>query len=221
MVDESSDDGQVFTDARDTALTPTRDTVLSPLTIPTTRVEKVDSSPSHGEVPGTPAYEKRLRDAVPDEIEIIPEGQRSRASSRAMASPSSTSPSRSPIPMTRVEKVDVTSPSYGEVPGTLAWEKRKADAVPDSIDKATPENRSTSPNQSSSLPIIPKTVLTRVDSEPAHSAAPGTDTYHFRQHDVMPDIIEKERNLSSKHQSASIENMHSKQSSTDPPTSKE
>ena len=205
MLDESSDDGQVFTDARDTVMTPTRDTVLSPLTIPTTRVEKVDSSPSHGEVPGTPAYEKRLRDAVPDEIEIIPEGQRSRASSRAMASPSA-SPSLSPIPKTRVEKVDLASPSYGEVPGTVAWEKRKADAVPDAIDTATPENRSASPSHSPSLPIIPKTVLTRVDSEPAHSAVPGTDTYHFRQHDAMPDIIEKERQLSSKHQPASIEN---------------
>ena len=206
LVDESSDDGQVFSDARDTVLTPTRDTILSPLTIPTTRVEKVDSSPSHGEVPGTPAYEKRLRDAVPDEIEIIPEGKRSRASSRAIASPSSASPGHSPIPLTRVEKVDPASPSYGEVPGTLAWEKRRADAVPDSVDATGSEHRSTIPSgQSPSLPIIPKTVLTRVDSEPAQSAVPGTDAYHFRQHDAMPDIIEKERNSSSKRQPASRE----------------
>lgn len=34
--------------------------------IPITRVEKIDSEPSHGEVPGTEAYEMRKRDAEPD-----------------------------------------------------------------------------------------------------------------------------------------------------------
>ncbi len=36
----------------------------------------------------------------------------------------------SPIPTTRVERVD-DQPSYGEVPGTEAYSKRAQDAVPD------------------------------------------------------------------------------------------
>ncbi|CRK12778.1 hypothetical protein BN1723_017306, partial [Verticillium longisporum] len=42
-----------------------------------------------------------------------------------------TSP-KSPIPKTRVEKVD-DEPSYGEVPGTEAYRKREEDAEPDEI----------------------------------------------------------------------------------------
>lgn len=38
--------------------------------VPKTRVEKVDDSPSHGEVPGTDAYAKRQADAEPDEIAV-------------------------------------------------------------------------------------------------------------------------------------------------------
>lgn len=37
------------------------------LPIPITRVERVDSEPRHGEVPGTEAYDKRKGDAKPDE----------------------------------------------------------------------------------------------------------------------------------------------------------
>ena len=36
------------------------------LPIPTTKVEKVDSEPSHGEVPGTKAFDLRKEDAEPD-----------------------------------------------------------------------------------------------------------------------------------------------------------
>lgn len=38
----------------------------------------------------------------------------------------------SPIPKTRVEKVD-DEPSYGEVPGTAAYRMREGDAAPDEI----------------------------------------------------------------------------------------
>jgi len=41
------------------------------LPIPITKVEKVDSEPSHGEVPGTEAYELRKGDAEPDIVEEI------------------------------------------------------------------------------------------------------------------------------------------------------
>lgn len=41
------------------------------LPIPITKVEKVDSKPSHGEVPGTKAYELRKGDAEPDIVEEV------------------------------------------------------------------------------------------------------------------------------------------------------
>ena len=114
---------------------------------------------------------------MPDEIEVIPEGQRSRASSRALNSPLSISPGHSPVPRTKLEKVDPASPSYGEVPGTPAWDKRKADALPDLIERAGPGEKSpTLPPQPNTPTTIPKTVVTRVDSEPTHNSdVPGTE----------------------------------------------
>jgi len=41
--------------------------------IPITRVERVDDEPSHGEVPGTEAYDMRTADAEPDQFAVIPE----------------------------------------------------------------------------------------------------------------------------------------------------
>ncbi|CZS91241.1 uncharacterized protein RAG0_01959 [Rhynchosporium agropyri] len=41
------------------------------LPIPITKVEKIDSSPRHGEVPGTKAYELRRGDAEPDIVEEV------------------------------------------------------------------------------------------------------------------------------------------------------
>ena len=99
--------------------------------IPTTIVEKIDpSSPSHGEVPGTLAHEKRAADAVPDLVVKAgdlspPPNTRSRAGS---------TPGDLPIPITKVEKVD-SKPSHGEVPGTNAYEIRKADAEPDIVEE--------------------------------------------------------------------------------------
>ena len=118
--------------------------------IPITRVERVDDSALHGEVPGTQAYDLRAQDAVPDEIEIVPEGRRSRSTTlqsggrgRALsqlsaASARSDTPGGSPIPKTVVEKVDF-SPSYGEVDGTPAKEMRMADALPDEVREAPEE----------------------------------------------------------------------------------
>ncbi|KAF2268334.1 hypothetical protein CC78DRAFT_21328 [Lojkania enalia] len=101
-----------------------------------TRVERVDDQPSYGEVPGTDAYNKRMQDAVPDEVEVVPEGLRSRSTSRVCAEDRVYTPGGSLIPKTVVEKVDPDTPSYGEVPGTHAHELRAADAVPDVILKA-------------------------------------------------------------------------------------
>lgn len=108
--------------------------------IPITRVERVDDKAAHGEVPGTPAYNLRTQDAVPDEVEIVPEGRRprsgtqsrSRASSMLDASSRPQTPGGSPIPRTIVDRVD-NKPSHGEVEGTLAKEMRMADAEPDEV----------------------------------------------------------------------------------------
>jgi hypothetical protein len=72
------------------------------LPIPITKVEKVDSKPSHGEVPGTEAYEMRKGDAQPDVVEEVGDApgekdQVSSASERLTGSGSPTSPAaRSP-----------------------------------------------------------------------------------------------------------------------------
>jgi len=119
--------------------------------IPITRVERVDDKAAHGEVPGTPAYDLRTQDAVPDEVEIVPEGRRSRSNtshSRGRASSALSggsasgsrepTPGGSPIPKTVVEKVD-DKPSHGEVDGTPAKEMRMADAMPDEVRSAPKE----------------------------------------------------------------------------------
>ena len=101
--------------------------------IPVTRVERVDDNPSHGEVPGTAAYSLRTQDAVPDEVEIVPEGQRSRSSSRLSGADRPSTPGGTPVPRTIVEKVEPDKPSHGEVPGTAAYNMRTADAEPDEV----------------------------------------------------------------------------------------
>jgi hypothetical protein len=120
---------------------------LSTPSTPITRVERVDDRPAYGEVPGTSAYKLRTTDAVPDEIEIVPEGQRSRSGTRSRAlSNLSTfgegradsrpqTPGGTPIPRTVVERVD-DKPAFGEVEGTLAREQRLADAEPDEVKRA-------------------------------------------------------------------------------------
>lgn len=75
----------------------------------------------------------------------------------------------SPIPKTRVEKID-DEPSYGEVPGTEAHKLREGDAVPDEIAIVSDESSShTSPSVSSIT--IPATVVEEAPGNPSpHSA---------------------------------------------------
>lgn len=124
---------------------PARNEATSP--IPITRVERVDDEPAHGEVPGTEAYKMRTQDAVPDEVEIVPDGQRSRSTSRVSASDRPLTPGGTPIPKTIVEKIDPDKPSYGDVPGTHAHQLRLADAQPDVILKVPepPQSKSEGP----------------------------------------------------------------------------
>ncbi|KAL5119693.1 hypothetical protein ACEQ8H_002299 [Pleosporales sp. CAS-2024a] len=139
-LDEASSD-EHFSDASEGQ--PSRNEATS--SIPITRVERVDDAPAHGEVPGTDAYKKRTQDAVPDEVEIVPEGARSRSASRVSVGDRPFTPGGSPIPKTVVEKIDPDQPGYGDVPGTHAHQLRLADAEPDVIVKAPEPSQRNSP----------------------------------------------------------------------------
>lgn len=167
--------------------------------VPRTRVERVDSSTRHGEIPGTAAFEKREQDAVPDEIEVIPEGSRSQTRSPAGSEDQSLSPEGLPIPRTVVEKVDPDEPSHGEVPGTLAHEQRLADAVPDVVTKASDSESSptpptfdpTPPEVDGSTADIPETRLERVDAIPTEEdLAPHPQAHTSATSDALPDTVE-------------------------------
>lgn len=167
--------------------------------VPRTRVERVDSSTQHGEIPGTAAFEKREQDAVPDEIEVIPEGSHSQTRSPAGSEDQTLSPESSPIPRTVVEKVDPDEPSHGEVPGTLAHEQRLADAVPDVVTKVSdPEGSPTPPAFDPTPPEvdgtsteIPETRLERVDTIPADEDLPPHPQAHtISTSDTLPDTVE-------------------------------
>ncbi|KAL8723185.1 MAG: hypothetical protein Q9225_000451 [Loekoesia sp. 1 TL-2023] len=187
----SDNEEEVFSDAQEGPKEPSGNS--SP--IPTTRVEKVDDQKSHGEVPGTEAYNMRKQDAVPDVLEIV--GDMSNPSSRrtSQSQPDRTStPGGTPIPKTVVEKVDSTTPSHGEIPGTAAHSMRQADAVPDVILQSpkakaafgdSPQARAASPEIS-----IPKTVVTKVDEQPSHGEVPGTEAFNMRTEDATPDAVE-------------------------------
>ncbi|KAH0291677.1 hypothetical protein KCU62_g2512, partial [Aureobasidium sp. EXF-3399] len=166
------------------------------LSIPVTRVEKVDDEPRHGEVPGTAAYNIRTQDAVPDEIEIVPDGTRSRSTSHVSESDRPVTPGGTPVPHLVVEKVDPSAPSHGDVPGTDAYDMRTADAQPDEVKQApasssaplepspTPNDRSRSPSphldQQEVNVLIPSEALNSQESpETSHSELPlqpKTDT---------------------------------------------
>ena len=185
--------------------------------MPTTRVEKVDDIPSHGQVPGTAAFDMRTQDAVPDEIEIVPEGTASRRLSRAGSPSRAISPGGTPIPKTTVEKVDPNSPSHGEIPGTAAYDQRKADAAPDAIYSA-PEAGSKSPSITPEVPI-PATVITKTDDKPSHGEVPGTAAYDIRQADAAPDEVRHEGDIPGKEETSCLDFMEPLTGSVSPTSS--
>lgn len=188
-VGTSDNEDDVYSDARSGANSP----------IPTTRVERVDDAPSHGEVPGTAAYDIRSQDAVPDELEIIPEGAESRPSSRLEDHERPLTPGGTPIPRTVVQKVDPGLPSYGDVPGTAAHKSREADAVPDVVLHASESGRpSSSPPEIDREVPIPITMLTKMDAEPSHGEIPGTDACKMRKEDAEPDVVEEKGDVPGK-----------------------
>ncbi|KAH8175990.1 hypothetical protein LIA77_04408 [Sarocladium implicatum] len=118
---ESSDSEDQFTDAQSGPVSPNAG---SP--IPKTRVERVDDRPAHGEVAGTDAHEKRLQDAEPDEIAVVPDTDDT--PTPLAEQPLSTE--HSDVPATVVEE------SVGDLPGPHSDEfkaKREADATPDVV----------------------------------------------------------------------------------------
>ncbi|KAJ5661120.1 uncharacterized protein N7484_000492 [Penicillium longicatenatum] len=166
--------------------------------VPSTRVERVDDSAQHGEIPGTEAYEKRAQDAVPDEIEVIPEDTQSKDQAASGPQDRPITPEASPIPHTVVEKVDPEEPSYGEVPGTEAHEKRLADAVPDIVTKAPDHESNEAPslddtpsdNDSTTQPI-PETRVSKVDTLPLDEVSSSGPTAHQSSaSDAEPDTVE-------------------------------
>jgi len=194
----SEGEDEHFSDASEGQKRPSRPvTPVSP--IPRTRIEKVDDEPRYGEVPGTPAYEKRMVDAVPDEVEVVHEGhgRLSKRSSQFLEPP--TTPGGTLIPRTVVEKIDPESPSYGDVPKTSGYLQRQMDAVPDVILKTPTPGRKLNfsreedegrPRSNSDIPV-PETIITRVDSIPAHGEVPGMEAAKKRKLDAAPEIIEK------------------------------
>lgn len=137
----------------------------------------------------------RKQDAVPDELEVV--GDTSKPSSRrtSQSRPDQTStPGGTPIPRTVVEKVDPDTPSHGDIPGTEAFNKRQADAVPDLV-LQSPNSKSTFDEGVQDTAIhpevpIPKTVVTKVDEQPRHGEVPGTEAYDMRTEDAEPDVVE-------------------------------
>lgn len=86
----------------------------------------------------------------------------------------------SPIPKTRVEKVD-DEPSYGEVPGTEAYRKREGDAEPDEVAVV-----SELPSSIAGFENIPKTVVEEAPGDPGpHSA----EFERMREADAKPDVV--------------------------------
>ena len=160
----------------------------------------MDDRPSHGEEPGSPAYNKRLQDAVPDEVAVVPDIELGKELPTHSLEPS-VSPEGKIIPRTVVEKVDPSSPSHGEVPGTLAYNQRLADATPDLVIKApaagkmapalyAPHEKDVEASSRSEV-SVPETVITRVESLPACGKAQPMPTIDRRCGDAPRDVLER------------------------------
>ena len=181
-----------FSDASEGRGSVERPRIRTPSPVPRTRVEKVDDCPRYGEVPGSPAYLNRASDAVPDEVEVV--GDRPLHKDEEAHS-TRNSINASPVPRTVVEKIDPSEASYGETPGTPAYEARMADSAPDSIIRVgqveTPPSELVLPGP------VPETLLSRVETPPDR---PGSATAHRRSpSDALPDAEEMVADAHGKH----------------------
>lgn len=144
------------------------------------------------------------QDLARDDLAVIAEGPHNEISTRVKGQEPTDDKHVLAVPMTVVEKVDPEVAGHGDVPGTASYAKRRADAVPDAVFRApSPGERSpiNSPTKSSfpSTVPIPKTVVTKVDSEPRHGEVPGTNAYRIRTEDAAPDVVEEKGDVPSKH----------------------
>lgn len=104
--------------------------------------------------------------------------------SDAQSAPMSPPPS-SPIPKTRVEKVD-DEPSYGEVPGTDAYAKREQDAQPDEIAIAS-EDASSQKSTSTIDAAVPTTILEEAPGDGPKPRSPEHEEKH--KADAPADVV--------------------------------
>lgn len=79
----------------------------------------------------------RMQDAVPDELEIIPDGEKSKHVSGATSQNSPPAAVSITVPKTVVQEVDPISPGHSDTPRTTARSNHKADAVPDVVVQAS------------------------------------------------------------------------------------
>ncbi|KAK3906786.1 hypothetical protein C8A05DRAFT_11479 [Staphylotrichum tortipilum] len=106
------------------------------------------------------------------------------------------SPGRaSPIPRTRVERVD-DKPAYGEVPGTQAYRLREGDAEPDEIaiipdpsEPLKPESELPARSPTPGGHPIPKTVVEETPDTPGSVTHP--ENRQRRLSDARPDLVVK------------------------------
>jgi hypothetical protein len=101
----------------------------------------------------------------------------------------------SPVPITRVEKVD-NEPSYGEVPGTEAYDLRAEDARPDQVAVIQDDELNDLEGISPDRPLtpgghpIPTTVLEKIDRTALTSSElPSTRANEARNTDALPDFV--------------------------------
>lgn len=99
------------------------------------------------------------------------------------------SPGQSPVPKTRVEKVD-DEPSYGQVPGTDAYQKREEDAEPDEIAivEDAQSHKASAPPSPNSQQSVPKTV---VEEAPGSTGEHSAEFLEKRKADAGADQVVK------------------------------
>jgi len=101
----------------------------------------------------------------------------------------------SPIPKTRVERVD-DKPAYGEVPGTQAYRLREGDAAPDEI-AIIPDANTDTPSEAERPPRsptpgghpIPKTVVE--ETPDGEGSVTHPENRQRRKSDAHPDLVVK------------------------------
>ncbi|KFY79586.1 hypothetical protein V499_01458 [Pseudogymnoascus sp. VKM F-103] len=94
----------------------------------------------------------------------------------------------SPIPTTRVERVDHEA-SYGEVPGTAAYDQRSEDARPDEVAFVEDDTPSATEPVPRPLTPIPQTVLEEVPPSPIRGHAHKPSTPKVYPVDAQPDRV--------------------------------